>query len=274
VEYLLGGKVKNMKIKLFESSSEDSSFIKDIISSLLIESGFYITESNKFDIGIAIGGDGTFLHMVMETDFNPNSLFIGINNGTLGFLQEIKPNEIKKFIKNLEKKKYKIEELSFEEILVTHNGKKDKYKSLNEVVVREKDLKTAYFDVLIDNELLENFVGDGVMVSTPTGSTSYNLSGGGAIIYNGIHALEITPLAPINNYVYRTLTNSIIIPDFKTINIVPVKRTKSVNLFIDGRLYTYSSLDKIEMNLAKDKIKVIRMNEYDYTKIINNKFLK
>lgn len=274
MEYLLGGKVKNMKIKLFESSSEDSSFIKDIVSSLLIESGFYITESNKFDIGIAIGGDGTFLHMVMETDFNPSALFIGINNGTLGFLQEIKPNEIKKFIKNLAKKKYKIEELSYEEILVTHDGKKDKYKSLNEVVVRERDLKTAYFDVLIDNELLENFVGDGVMISTPTGSTSYNLSGGGAIIYNGIHALEITPLAPINNYVYRTLTNSIIIPDFKTINIIPVKRTKSVNLFIDGRLYTYSSLDKIEMNLAKDKIKVIRMNEYDYTKIINNKFLK
>ena len=98
MEYLLGGKVKNMKIKLFESSSEDSSFIKDIVSSLLIESGFYITESNKFDIGIAIGGDGTFLHMVMETDFNPSALFIGINNGTLGFLQEIKPNEIKKLI--------------------------------------------------------------------------------------------------------------------------------------------------------------------------------
>ena len=115
MEYLLGGKVKNMKIKLFESSSEDSSFIKDIISSLLIESGFYITESNKFDIGIAIGGDGTFLHMVMETDFNPNSLFIGINNGTLGFLQEIKIEGIVDFIEKLNHNEFKIDEASVQE---------------------------------------------------------------------------------------------------------------------------------------------------------------
>lgn len=262
-----------MKIKLFESKNVDSSFIKEILKSLLTKEGFIITESNRFDIGIAIGGDGTFLHMVMETGFNTSALFIGINSGTLGFLQEIKPNEIKKFIKNLASKKYKVEELSFEEIIVESKGKKDKYKSLNEVVVRERDLKTAYLDVLIDGNILENFVGDGVMVSTPTGSTSYNLSGGGAIIYNGIHALEITPLAPINNYIYRTLLNSVIIPDTKVINIVPVKRTKAVNIFIDGNIHSYNSIDKIELKLSKEKIKVIRMNEYDYTTIIYNKFL-
>lgn len=262
-----------MKIKLFESKNTDSSFIKDILTSLLKKSGFKITESKNFDIGIAIGGDGTFLHMVMESNFTPNALFIGINNGTLGFLQEIKPNEIKKFIDNLSNKKYKIEELSFGEITVISGSKTDKYKTLNEVVVREKDLKTAYFDVLIDGEILENFVGDGVMVSTPTGSTSYNLSGGGAIIYNGIHALEITPLAPINNYIYRTLANSIIIPDTKVINIIPTHRTKSVNVFIDGNVYSYNKLDRIELKLSKEKIKVIRMNEYDYTNIIYNKFL-
>lgn len=267
------GKVKNMKIKLFESQNSDSAFIKEILTTLLKKEGFKITESNTFDIGIAIGGDGTFLHMVMESNFTPKSLFIGINNGTLGFLQEIKPNEIKKFIKNLVSKKYKIEELSFEEIVVYSKGKKDKYKSLNEVVVRESDLKTAYLDVLIDGVTLENFVGDGVMVSTPTGSTSYNLSGGGAIIYNGIHALEITPLAPINNYIYRTLANSIIIPDTKVINIVPTKRTKSVNVFIDGHVHKYDTIDKIELKLSNEKIKVIRMNEYDYTNIIYNKFL-
>ena len=82
-----------MKIKLFESSNSDSTFIKEILTSLLIKAGFKVTESKKFDIGIAIGGDGTFLHMIMESNFNPDVLFIGVNNGTLGFLQEIKPNE-------------------------------------------------------------------------------------------------------------------------------------------------------------------------------------
>lgn len=270
---MLDGKVKNMKIKLFESPNSDSLFIKEILIALLKKEGFKITESNSFDIGIAIGGDGTFLHMVMKSNFNTKALFVGINNGTLGFLQEIKPNEIKKFIKNLSSKKYKIEELSFEEITVISKGKKQRFKSLNEVVVRERDLKTAYLDVLIDGKILENFVGDGVMVSTPTGSTSYNLSGGGAIIYSGLHALEITPLAPINNYIYRTLTNSIIIPDTRVITIVPTKRTKSVNLFIDGNNHQYDTIDRIELNLSKDSIRVIRMNEYDYTEIINSKFL-
>lgn len=263
-----------MKIKLFYNEEKDSTFIRDILSSLLKKAGFKITTTNSFDIGIAIGGDGTFLHMVMESNFNSHPLFIGINNGTLGFLQEIKPNEIKKFIKNLSKNKYKVEELSYEEIVVTSKGKKYKYKSLNEVVVRENDLKTAYLDIKIDNELLENFVGDGIMISTPTGSTSYNLSAGGSIIYNGIHALEITPLAPINNYIYRTLNNSIIIPDSKVITVEPVKRTKSVNLFIDGNLFPFESIENIEMRLSQNKIKVIRMDEYDYTKIIYNKFLK
>ena len=69
--YLQDGKVKNMKIKLFESSNSDSTFIKEILTSLLIKAGFKVTESKKFDIGIAIGGDGTFLHMIMESNFNP-----------------------------------------------------------------------------------------------------------------------------------------------------------------------------------------------------------
>ena len=263
-----------MKIKLFYNEEKDSTFIRNILESLLKKSNFKITTSNSFDLGIAIGGDGTFLHMVMKSNFNSNALYVGINNGTLGFLQEIKPNEIKSFINNLTHKKYKIEELSYEEIIVKTKDKKVKFNSLNEVVVRDNNLKTAYFDVKIDDEVLEKFVGDGLMVSTPTGSTSYNLSSGGAIIYNGLNVLEITPLAPINNYIYRTLGNSVIIPDTKVIKLIPNGRTTSVSVFIDGILHSFDSIEEIELKLSKNKIKVIRMNEYDYTKVIYNKFLK
>lgn len=263
-----------MKIKLFYNEEKDTLLIKDVLTNLLNKENIEITEDIDFDIGMAIGGDGTFLHMIMESNFKTDALYVGINNGTLGFLQEIKPNEIKKFISELIKNNYKVDELSYEEIIVTSPNGINKYNALNEVVVRDLDLRTAYLDIRINGEILENFVGDGIMVSTPTGSTSYNLSGGGSIIYNGINALEITPLAPINNYIYRTLNNSIIIPDNRIINVKPTHRTNNLIIFIDGKNYATENVYNIEIKLSDKKIKVIRLNDYDYTKVINNKFLQ
>lgn len=263
-----------MKIRLFYNDHKDTIFLAEVIKEQLIESGFEISNNDKFDLGIAIGGDGTFLHMVTESKFRDNCLYVGINNGTLGFLQEIKPNELNNFIDVLKNNKYKIEEVSYEEITVNEQNKKYHYNALNEVVIRDLSLRTAYFDITIDKVILENYVGDGIMVSTPIGSTAYNLSSNGAIIYNGVNALEITPLAPINNYVYRTLSNSVIIPDEKIIGIKPTSRTKSIGLFIDGVNHEFETVDDIEIKLSKKRIKVIRLDSYNYTSIIFNKFLK
>lgn len=263
-----------MKIKLFYNEEKDTTFIRDILESSLTSAGLKVTDKDDFDLGIAIGGDGTFLHMVMKSNFTNKALFVGINNGTLGFLQEVKPNEIKRFVNDLKNNKYDVEELSYEKVTISSGKKKIVYNALNEVVVRDANLKTAYLDIKINDETLENFVGDGIMVSTPTGSTSYNLSSGGAIVYNGLNVLEITPLAPINNYIYHTLSNSVVIPDTRDIKIVPIKRTSKVSIFIDGIKYDYDNVDGIDVSLSKDKIKVIRLDDYDYTKIIYNKFLK
>lgn len=263
-----------MKVKLFYNEEKDTTFIRDVLDNSLSSVGIALTTEDDFDIGIAIGGDGTFLHMVMKSNFRSDCLYVGINNGTLGFLPEVKPTEIKSFINDLKNKKYKVEELSFEEIMVKTDDKVTKHNALNEVVVRELSLRTAYLDIMINGEILEDFVGDGVMISTPTGSTSYNLSSGGAIVYNGLNVLEITPLAPINNYIYRTLSNSVVIPDTRDIKIVPFRRTKDLNIFIDGVNYKYENAQEIEVKLSKNKINVIRLEDYDYTKIINSKFLK
>ncbi len=122
--------------------------------------------------------------------------------------------------------------------------------ALNEVVVRDINLKTMYMDVFIDGKLLENYVGDGLMISTPIGSTAYNLSGYGAIIYNGLHTLQITPLAPINNNIYRTLINSVVIPEDNLIKLYPVHRTNGVVVIVDGINYRIESLDCIEIKIS------------------------
>ena len=95
-----------MKIKLFPNKNDDSKFIAEILKDELKSNGFSLVE-NDYDLAIAIGGDGSFLHMVNSNDFNTDIKYIGINNGTLGFLQEIKPTELSDFIQNLKKESYK-----------------------------------------------------------------------------------------------------------------------------------------------------------------------
>ena len=142
--------------------------------------------------------------------------------------------------------------------------------SLNEIVIRDENLNVLKLDVKIDNTKLESFVGDGLLIATSFGSTAYNLSYGGSIVYNDLHTLQITPIAPLNNKVYKTLSNSVIIPQNK---IITLETNNSIILTIDGENIIYENIGKIETFINKT-IKFIRMNGYDYTKKVNEKFLK
>lgn len=261
-----------MKIKLYPNKNSDSLFIADILKDELIENGFEISEDD-IDLGIAIGGDGSFLHMVASNKFNDSISYIGVNNGTLGFLQEIKPTELNLFIDNLKNNNFHKEKLSYEDIKVVTKDEVYYFNSLNETVIRDMNLSTAYLDVTVDNSLLEHFVGDGLMISTPVGSTAYNMSGNGSIIYNGLHTLQITPLAPINNNIYRTISNSVILPENRVIKVIPTNRTKDIMLLVDGVNHIFRDVSYVEIRISEKKITCLRMEDYDYTTIINDKFL-
>ena len=97
------------KIKIFSNHTQSSKPIEEELIKLLQENNFELTED--FDLGIAIGGDGSFLKMVKQTNFNSNPYYIGINTGTLGFLQEIKPDKIKEFVESLNQNNYKFDEI-------------------------------------------------------------------------------------------------------------------------------------------------------------------
>ncbi len=261
-----------MKIKLFPNKNSDSIFIADILKEKLKGSGLSITDDDA-DLGIAIGGDGSFLHMVAKTDFNTKMLYIGINNGTLGFLQEIKPTELNAFIDNLKHQRYRIENVSFENIKVVTKEEVYYFKCLNEVVIRDMNLSTIYLDVFVDKTYLEKFVGDGLLIATQAGSTAYNMSLGGSIIYGGIHSLQISPIAPINNNIYRTVTNSVVIPEDRKIKLDLADRTHDIMILVDGVNHYFKNALYVEIENSNEYLQCLRMNDYDYTNIINNKFL-
>ena len=245
--------------------------MKDILIKKLINKNFEIVNDN-YDIAISIGGDGTFLKMVHESNFNNNVYYIGINTGTLGFLEEFNYDELDDFINDLISNNFKIEEVSIMKTSIITKDNKFDLNSLNEIVIRNNELNVLKSNIYIDNELLEKFIGDGVIISTPTGSTGYNSSCKGPIIYNGLNVLSLTPIAPINNKVYDVISNSLIVPSDK--NITFDIKDKDLIIINDGKYDNYKNVERIDINLSSNKIKCLRVLDYNYIKVINSKLLK
>ena len=144
---------------------------------------------------------------------------------------------------------------------------------MNEIVIRNRDFNVLRVPVYVDEELLENFSGDGVLISTSTGTTAYNLSFNGSIVYNTLKTLTITPIAPLNNKVYKTLINSVIVPGDKVITLILNKEFKDLFIQVDGVNKLFDSVIKVETKIGKKSIKCLRMNDFHFIKVINNKIL-
>lgn len=260
-------------VRLFVNDNETSKNVSKIVKEKLESANFQIVEDN-YDLAIAIGGDGSFLRMIKSSSFNENCLYIGINAGTLGFAQEVNVEEIDKFILDLENNNYKIENIGIQEIEIKTPDTISKQLSLNEMIVRDMELNTANLKVLVEGVLLEDFVGDGLLLATSFGSTAYNLSFGGSIVYNTFHTLQLTPIAPLNNKSYRNLLNSVILPDNKEVVIKPFNRTKNLLITVDGDNNFYKNVDYVSSKVSGREIQILRMKDYNFIKKINDKFLK
>ena len=262
--------MKINKYKIFTNQSKISNDTLDILRKKLDKAGFI--EDDDCNIAIAIGGDGTFLRMVKETCFNGDLLYVGINTGTLGFAQEVNIDGIDEFISSLLNNNYKVDYIGVQETKIKTMNNDFIYNSLNEIVVRDKNLNSLSLDIFIDNVLLEEYVGDGMLIATSFGSTAYNISFGGSIVYNTFHTLQLTPIAPLNNKSYRNLLNSVIIPENKVIKIIP--KNKELLVSIDGDNKNINDVCLIETFIKRKRIKCYRNNHYDFSKKINEKFLR
>lgn len=261
------------KIKIFANDNVRSNEIKEKLEEELTKNSFLLVDDD-FDLAIAVGGDGSFLRMVKACNFSSDISYIGINAGTLGFAQEIRFENYSEFVKKLNNNQYRLESVGVQETIVKYDDKVSYFFSLNEFVVRNESLDTANLTIDIDDKTLENFVGDGVLISTSFGSTAYNLSFGGSIVFNELHTLQITPIAPLNNRSYRCLRNSVIIPENRKIKIIPKASKNKLIITVDGENNYYDNVISIETFINKKRINVLREMDYDFALKINEKFLK
>lgn len=132
------------------------------------------------------------------------------------------------------------------------DGRVYRSRALNEATVKRIE-KTMVADVMINKVKFERFRGDGILVSTPTGSTAYNKSLGGAVLHPTIEALQMTEISSINNRVFRTLGSSLIIPKDDRIVLVP-KRLGTYTVSIDNKTYHHKNIAKVEFYISNHKI--------------------
>lgn len=259
-------------IKLFVNHNDQSIRLAKLVKDNFIKNGFNISD-DSFDLGIAIGGDGAFIRMVRSSGFDQNVKYVGVNAGTLGFLQEANEHEINRLISSIQNDDYKLDEMYIQETDIFYDNKEDKICSLNEIIIRDENLKTAKLDVFVDNDLLESFIGDGLMIASTIGSTGHNLSYGGSIVYSDLPTLQITPLAPINSKVYTNLVTSIILPRNKDIEIISNGFTHDLLLTIDGEHSIYKNVDNVNTYIKDKKIRCLRFKDSNFSRKVNEKLL-
>ncbi len=260
--------IKN--IKIFANDNAESFMAGKLVKEKLERAGFCINNEN-YELAVAIGGDGSFLRMIKKNNFNSDIYYVGVNTGTLGFMQEIKMSEIDKFIEEILEEKYKVENIGIQEIIINNKEGMQKYYSLNEILIRDIELKLTKLNIYIDDFILEKLISDGVLIASSMGSTAHNLSYGGSIVFPEFSTLQITPLGVVNSKVYRSINNSIIVPDKKIINVIP--DNKDLLVTIDGENIEVENAKNIETKIDDKYIKVLRLQKYNFTQKMNEKLL-
>lgn len=217
---------------------------------------FYLSKKDP-DIVISIGGDGMLLSAFHMYEKQLDKVrFVGVHTGHLGFYTDYRDFEVDTLINNL--KNDKGEQISYPILKVTitlEDGRVIRARALNESTIKRIE-KTMVADVVINQVVFERFRGDGILVSTPTGSTAYNKSLGGAVLHPTIEALQLTEISSLNNRVYRTLGSSVIIPKKDAIEIVP-KRVGVYTISIDNKIVHYKNVTKIEYSIDEKSINFV-----------------
>lgn len=241
------------KIALLASRNPKSEAVSKELWTKLKEANFILTPKNP-DIVISIGGDGMLLSAFHKYEKLIDRVrFVGIHTGHLGFYTDYRDFEVDKLIENLKldtgaRVSYPILNIKVK----LADGRVVEARALNEATIKRLS-KTMVADVIINNVPFERFRGDGISVSTPTGSTAYNKSLGGAVLHPTIEALQIAEVASLNNRVYRTLGSSIVVPKKDKIVIEP-KHSDRYSIAVDNKTYVYDNIEKIEYQIDQHKI--------------------
>ncbi|WP_185873256.1 NAD kinase [Blattabacterium cuenoti] len=226
-------------------------------------------EIKNFDLMFTFGGDGTILSAI--TFVKDSKLpIVGVNTGNLGFLATFSKDVFIKNIDNIFNKKLNLIPRSLLKLKTSKNNLNKLFNfALNEIVVfREKTVSMITIDVFIDGEFLTSYWSDGLIISTPTGSTGYSLSCGGPIISPDNNNFLLTPISPHNLF-----SRPLVISDNKSIHLKIHSRVKYYSLSIDTRLISLKKENELDIIKAPFRIYIYEEDKNTYYKTLREKLL-
>lgn len=262
-----------MKFKIVSKGDQRSESIKATIRQYLTDFDL-VYDREEPELVISVGGDGTLLEAFHRYIHRLDSTaFLGVHTGHLGFYADWVPEEVEKLVIDIAKTPFKIVEYPLLEVVIEHESEEgeSRFLALNESAIKTAE-GSVVFDVKIKDEHFETFRGDGLCISTPSGSTAYNKALGGGIIHPSIEAIQLTEMASINNRVFRTIGSPLILPKHHTCLLEPIVNG-SFLITIDHFTETYTNVKSIKCRVAEEKIKFARFRPFPFWNRVRDSFV-
>lgn len=259
-----------MRVALYaHTDNPNLSQIQALMQSLSIDFELNANVISSFDLAISLGGDGTFLSAVRKMSATNNGRCLpifGINSGRLGFLSSAQLSNAAEALRALIDGKYRVEN----RVMIDVGGISECHKAtaLNEFTIQKLGTSMVFVELKIDNIEVASYWADGIIISTPTGSTAYSMSVGGAILTPLSSCFIISPIAP-HNLSLRPL----VVPDSATISLKATTRhnEKSMLATIDNSQYDICGDDEFKITRSDDNLQVITLLDNNFYATLREK---
>lgn len=265
--------VQRNQLYFFYLKDDETDAKVDALGKIARDNGFEIAgHPNNASIIVSVGGDGAFLQAVRKSGFRQDAIYVGITRtGESGLYCDFDLDNFDEMLHSLMHEELEVRRFP---VIKAQINDGTEYHCLNEVSIRSTIVKTIVIDVLIDDVYFETFRGDGLVVSTPTGSTGYNKSAYGAVIDPLISSYQVSEVASLNNNQYRTLGSSFVLSKDRklTLNVQPTGNDHPI-ISLDNEAHPITKISSLEVDMDETVIKTVKLKNNSFWDRVRRTFL-
>jgi NAD+ kinase len=254
---------KQRRIKIKIADKDQADFYNELSLAEQLSSW-----KDQLELIIVVGGDGTILRVARDMACWDVPI-LGINLGHKGFLAEIEVEQMERFLQYIVTRQYSLQErMMIEARLLRGEEELGSYLALNDIVVsRGPFSRIIKVEAYVNDDFMESYFGDGIIIATPTGSTGYSLSAGGPIANPSMELFVVTPICPHSLY-----NRSVIVNGKDRVNLRIDSRQVQVVLTVDGQVrFTLEDEDQIVITRSDQKVKLVAFHDYSFYRMLHQK---
>lgn len=227
-----------------------------------------VSDNFHADLALSVGGDGTFLNTALHVGRKEIPI-LGINSGRLGFLADVGRNEIIAAMTDVFDRRYEIEKRTVLQVKAMDGNILDSPFALNDVAISKQDSSSMIIvNAHTNNELINSYQADGLIIATPTGSTAYSMSVGGPIVVPRANSFVISPVAS-----HSLNVRPLIVPDDWVIDLEVQSRSNSYLIAIDGRSKTLDHSTRLQIRKADYTVQVLKTLDHTFFETLRKKLM-